>query len=87
MGVFTEIAYSFSYSSAGTKVELHVTDAEKFVPARFEDFVWFSDAELRHRIKEHAPLFNGEVPLSGVSLTGFPTSSRRYWWRMHPRQR
>ncbi len=65
MGVFTEIAYSFSYSSAGTKLELHVTDAAKFVPAHFEDFVWFSDAELRRRIKQHAPLFDGELPLFG----------------------
>ena len=61
-GVFTDIAYTFSYSSAGTKLELHVTDAAKFVPARFEDFVWFSDAELRQRIKQHAPLFDGELP-------------------------
>jgi len=64
-GVFTDIAYSFSYSSAGTKVEFHVTDIDKFVPARFEDFVWFSDEELRRRIKEHVPLFDGELPLSG----------------------
>ncbi len=65
MGVFTDIAYSYSYSSAGTKLEFHVTDADKFVPVRFEDFVWFSDEELLRRIKEHAPLFNGELPLSG----------------------
>jgi outer membrane protein assembly factor BamA len=65
MGVFTEIAYSFSYSSAGTKLELHVTDADKFLPAHFEDFVWFSDAELLRRIKEHAPLFDGELPMFG----------------------
>ena len=65
MGVFTDIAYTYSYSSAGTKLELHVTDVAKFVPARFEDFVWFSDAELRQRIKEHSPLFDGELPLSG----------------------
>jgi outer membrane protein insertion porin family len=64
-GVFTDIAYSFSYSSAGTKVEFHVTDVNKFVPARFEDFVWFSDEEVRRRIKEHVPLFAGELPLSG----------------------
>ena len=64
-GVFTDIAYSFSYSSAGTKVEFHVTDGEKFVPARFEDFVWFTDDELRRRIKEHVPLFDGNLPLSG----------------------
>jgi outer membrane protein assembly factor BamA len=65
MGVFTDIAYSFSYSSAGTKLEFHVVDAEKFVPVRFEDFVWFSDEALLRRIKEHAPLFDGELPLSG----------------------
>jgi outer membrane protein assembly factor BamA len=65
MGVFTDIAYTFSYSSAGTKLELHVSDAAKFVPAQFEDFVWFSDAELRKRIKEHSPLFDGELPVFG----------------------
>lgn len=64
-GVFTDIGYKFSYSSAGTKLELQVTDAPKFVPARFEDFVWFSDDELLSRIKEHDPLFDGELPLSG----------------------
>jgi outer membrane protein assembly factor BamA len=65
MGVFTEIGYTFSYSSAGTKLELHVNDGAKFVPAHFEDFVWFSDAELKQRIQQHSPLFNGELPISG----------------------
>jgi outer membrane protein insertion porin family len=64
-GVFTDIGYTYSYSSAGTKLELHVTDAAKFVPTRFEDFVWFSDEELFKRIKEHAPLFDGQLPLFG----------------------
>jgi outer membrane protein insertion porin family len=64
-GVFSDIGYKFSYSSAGTKLELQVTDAPKFVPARFEDFVWFSDDELLRRIKEYDPLFDGELPLSG----------------------
>jgi outer membrane protein assembly factor BamA len=65
LGVFTDITYSYSYSSAGTKLALQVTDVEKFVPVRFEDFVWFSDQELLQRIKERAPMFNGEVPFSG----------------------
>jgi outer membrane protein assembly factor BamA len=64
-GAFRDIAYTYSYSSAGTKLELQVTDAEKFVPARFEDFVWFSDSETLRRIQEHVPLFDGELPLSG----------------------
>jgi outer membrane protein insertion porin family len=65
MGVFTEIAYTFSYSSAGTKLELQVKDADKFVPAHFEDFVWFTDAQLKQRIQQHSPLFDGELPVSG----------------------
>lgn len=65
MGVFTDIAYSYAYSSQGTKVDFHVTDAAKFVPARFEDFVWFSEADMMQRIKRYAPLFDGELPLSG----------------------
>jgi outer membrane protein assembly factor BamA len=64
-GAFTEIGYSFTYTASGTKLDLKVTDATKFVPARFEDFVWFSDDELRRRIKEHVPLFDGVLPISG----------------------
>src|SRR5208283_219104 len=64
-GAFSDIGYTYSYTAAGTKLELQVTDAGKFVPARFEDFVWFSDAEIRRRVKEHAPLFDGELPISG----------------------
>ncbi len=64
-GIFSDVAYTFSYSSAGTKLELQVTEIEKFVPVRFEDFVWFSDQDLVKRIQERAPLFNGELPLSG----------------------
>ena len=64
-GAFTDIAYTYSYSSQGTKLELHLSDAADFVPARFEDFVWFPDAEMRRRIKEHVPLFDGQLPTSG----------------------
>jgi outer membrane protein insertion porin family len=64
-GILSDVAYTYSFSSAGTKLELQVTEAAKFVPARFEDFVWFSDEDLLKRIQERAPLFNGELPLSG----------------------
>jgi outer membrane protein assembly factor BamA len=64
-GAFIDIAYTFSYSSTGTKLELHVTDATEFVPARFEDFVWFSDEELQRTLKQRVPLFTGQLPLSG----------------------
>ncbi|MCU1304745.1 MAG: hypothetical protein JWQ87_5029 [Candidatus Sulfotelmatobacter sp.] len=64
-GAFNNIAFSYTYSSAGTKLEFQVTDADKFVPARFTDFVWFTDEELRRKVHEHIPLFSGELPTTG----------------------
>jgi outer membrane protein assembly factor BamA len=64
-GAFTDVGYTFSYSSAGTQLEFQVTDATKFLPAHFEDFVWFSEEELQKRLHQRLPLFNGELPLSG----------------------
>jgi outer membrane protein insertion porin family len=64
-GAFEAISYTFSYSSAGTKLTFQVADAEKFVPAHFADFVWFSDQELLRKVHERAPLFDGELPATG----------------------
>jgi outer membrane protein assembly factor BamA len=64
-GVFGDVGYKYSYSASGTKVEFQVTDADKFVPARFLDFVWFPEAQMRKKIKEYVPLFEGQLPLSG----------------------
>ena len=64
-GLFTDVSYSYSYSGDGTKLELQVADNDKLVPTRFENFVWFTDDELIAKIKEHQPLFNGQVPVGG----------------------
>jgi outer membrane protein insertion porin family len=64
-GAFSNIAFTFSYSSAGTKLEFQVVDADKFVPARFTDFVWFTDEKVLRKVHERVPLFNGELPAVG----------------------
>jgi outer membrane protein insertion porin family len=64
-GAFSSISFRYTYSSAGTKLEFQVTDADKFVPARFSDFVWFTDEELRKQVHERVPLFDGELPTNG----------------------
>jgi outer membrane protein insertion porin family len=64
-GAFGSIAFTYVYSSAGTKLEFQVTDADKFVPARFADFVWFTDEDLLHKVHERVPLFKGALPTNG----------------------
>jgi outer membrane protein assembly factor BamA len=67
-GAFSDVSYTYTYSSAGTKLEFKVADAEKFVPVQFTDFVWFTDEELLRKVRERVPLFKGELPTSGRLL-------------------
>ena len=64
-GAFRDVAYSYSYSSAGTRLDLQLTDSQPFLPVRFDDFVWFTDDQLRQKAHERVPLFKGELPISG----------------------
>jgi outer membrane protein assembly factor BamA len=64
-GAFADVAYSFEYSPDGTKLELQVHDAGHFVPARFDNLVWFSDQELLDKLHAQVPLFNGQLPVTG----------------------
>jgi outer membrane protein assembly factor BamA len=66
-GLFSNAVYSYTSSSAGTKLELQLADADrsKLVPARFENFVWFTDDELRTALQTLVPLFKQLLPLSG----------------------
>jgi outer membrane protein insertion porin family len=64
-GAFTSVAYRFEYAPEGTTLELQVQDAPSFVPARFDNLVWFSDQELNEKLHARVPLFNGELPVTG----------------------
>ncbi len=64
-GAFTQVSYRFDYGPEGTKVQFQVTDAPRFVPVVFENFVWFPDAELTQKLHSAVPLFHGELPSQG----------------------
>lgn len=63
--VFTEINYRYTPSAGGISVEFRVSDASKFIPCKFTNFVWLSDEQLYAELRSRVPLFNGEVPPSG----------------------
>jgi outer membrane protein assembly factor BamA len=66
-GLFSGVAYSFSYSDTDVKVEFQLTDIDesKLVPVSFENFVWFSDARLLNAIQRVVPLFMQMLPITG----------------------
>ena len=66
-GMFSEVVYSYTSSGAGVKLELQIadTDKSKLVPAHFENFVWFTDAELQAALRIRVPLFKQLLPVAG----------------------
>ena len=64
-GLFSNAGYTFIYSPTGAKLELQLSDSGQLVPARFDNFVWLTDQELRDKLRERVPLFKGSLPLDG----------------------
>ena len=66
-GAFASVQFLFKpvLGGKGVEADFQVTDAEKYLPAVFENFVWFSDQELQAAVHQAVPLFKGELPSSG----------------------
>ena len=66
-GLFNDVVYSYSSSGAGVRLEIQLadTDQSKLVPAHFENFVWFTDDELRTALHGRVPLFKQLLPVAG----------------------
>ena len=66
-GLFSDVVYSYSSANVGTRVELQLADIDKskLVPAQFENFVWFTDDELRTALQRRVPLFKQLLPSAG----------------------
>jgi outer membrane protein assembly factor BamA len=66
-GLFSDVVYSYSSSGAGVRLEMRLADAEpsKLVPVHFENFVGFTDDELRTALGSRVPLFKQLLPITG----------------------
>src|SRR6185437_11616204 len=64
-GLFSQLNYSYKYSTQGCDLELQVAENDHLVPIVFDNFVWFSDNELLRMLHDRVPLFDGRVPGGG----------------------
>ena len=66
-GAFSSVQFLFkpAIGARGVEADFEVTDSDNFLPAVFENFIWFSDSELQQAIHQTVPLYNGQIPASG----------------------
>lgn len=65
-GLFTDLAYSYSSSVEGIKLQFQLTDSDQLLPVHFDNIAWFSDEELTEKIRAQVPLFKGQLPVDGT---------------------
>jgi outer membrane protein insertion porin family len=64
-GLFTQLNYTYKYSTQGCDLQLQVAENNRLIPIVFDNFVWFSDDDLLSTLRARVPLFVGRVPGEG----------------------
>ncbi len=67
-GAFAHISYTFFPAGAGVGIQMKLQDAAHFAPAEFDNFVWFTPAQLNAAIEKAIPLYHGQLPAYGGGL-------------------
>jgi outer membrane protein assembly factor BamA len=82
-GAFSEVKYSYSFTSKYWDMQLQVVEATQFLPCTFDNFVWFTQDQLLAAAKQASPLFDGMLPEAGslkddvaTALTDFLRSQK-----------
>lgn len=66
-GAFSSIQFTFKPAAGirGVEADFAVQDSRQLLPADYDNFLWFSDAELAQAIHTAVPLYAGVIPQSG----------------------
>lgn len=64
-GLLQNLSYRFTEKKNEVVVTFVVVEAKSKVPVVFDNFVWFTDDELKAAIRERIPAFDGTAPDAG----------------------
>jgi len=81
-GAFTEVTYKYRARSTSWEADLQVVEVADFLPCTFDNFVWFSDAELNSAVRHEEPLFDGSLPV-GRGMQDEVTAALDRYLRAH----
>ncbi|HSK44382.1 MAG TPA: POTRA domain-containing protein [Candidatus Binatia bacterium] len=79
-GAFASVQFLFkaAVGAKGVEADFQVKDAEKYLPAVFENFVWFSERDLQDALHQAIPLFKGDIPSSGSMSDDVSAALRKF---------
>src|ERR1700733_2143180 len=75
-GAFDNVSFRYSTNGNSINVEFQVVEVSKLLPCVFDNFVWFSDAELDKALRSRVSFYAGGVPESGDTSEEVRTALR-----------
>jgi len=75
-GAFENVAFRYSTNGNSLNVEFQVVEISRLLPCVFDNFVWFSDAELDKALRSRVSFYAGGVPESGDTSEEVRTALR-----------
>jgi outer membrane protein assembly factor BamA len=76
-GLFKTLTYRLRTTGDQATVIFEVEEAAKNLPVVFENFVWFTDEEIAHAIRQDVPFFDGTAPQSGTTANKIAAALQR----------
>ena len=64
-GAFDNVSFRYSTNGNSLNVEFQVVEVSRLLPCIFDNFVWFSDAELDKALRSRVSFYAGGIPESG----------------------
>lgn len=64
-GLFEKLSYSVKGKADKAVITFTVVEPKSSLPVAFDNFVWFTDEELREAVKRRVPTFDGTAPEAG----------------------
>jgi outer membrane protein insertion porin family len=64
-GIFEKLSYSVKGKTDKAVVTFTVVEPKSSLPVAFDNFVWFTDEELRAAVRQRVPTFDGTAPEAG----------------------
>lgn len=67
-GVFQKVTYQYRTQNNEMDLEFEVVESKELVACKFDNFVWFTPAQLNAALAQNVPLYRGSAPQSGQML-------------------
>jgi outer membrane protein assembly factor BamA len=64
-GVFSNLAYSYSTLAGAVKVTLDLQETEQLLAVRLDNFVWWTDEDVKAKMRARVPLYRDQLPVAG----------------------